>query len=97
MPEMNITLPYALAEFVAKEVTSGAHSSPSEVVAEALQRLQREKEVYQQKLEGLRREIQLGIDDLEAGRIYEGNVYDILEDVQAEDEALRKRRRPLLR
>jgi antitoxin ParD1/3/4 len=91
---MNVILPEALVEFVEKQVASGAYSNASEVVADGLRRLKREKEIYLQKVEVLRREIQLGIDDIEAGRIYEGTVEDILEEVRAEQETLKKRRRP---
>jgi antitoxin ParD1/3/4 len=69
MPTMNVSLPQGLAEFVEKEVESGAYSTASEVVRDGLRLLREERAAYEEKLAILRREIQLGVDDLEAGRI----------------------------
>ena len=69
MPTMNVSLPQGLAEFVEKEVASGSYSTASEVVRDGLRLLREERAAYEEKLAILRREIQLGFDDLEAGRI----------------------------
>jgi len=67
MPTMNVSLPKALAEFVEAEVASGAYSTASEVVRDGLRMLREERAVYEEKLAILRREIQIGIDEVEAG------------------------------
>ena len=87
MPTMNVSLPAALAEFVEKEVASGNYSTASEVVRDGLRMLREERAVYEEKLAILRREIQIGLDDLDAGRFSEKSVMDILADIEAEEKA----------
>lgn len=92
MPTMNVSLPAELAAFVEGEVASGQHGTASEVVREALRLLRREREQYEQKMAILRREIQIGIDDIEAGRISDRTVEDIAAETRAAAMARRKRR-----
>jgi antitoxin ParD1/3/4 len=87
MPTMNVSLPAALAEFVEKEVASGNYSTASEVVREGLRMLREERAVYEEKLTILRREIQIGLDDVEAGRFSDRSVMDILADIETEEKA----------
>lgn len=69
---MNVSLTRELEEIVDQKVKSGLYSSASEVVREGLRLLQQRDEMRDAKLNALRAEIQKGIDDLEAGRIYDG-------------------------
>lgn len=87
MPTMNVSLPAELAAFVEGEVASGDYSTASEVVREALRLLRREREQYEQKMAVLRRELQIGMDDIEAGRISTRTVEDIARDVLARHRA----------
>jgi antitoxin ParD1/3/4 len=87
MPTMNVSLPAALAEFVEKEVASGNYSTASEVVRDGLRMLREERAVYEEKLAILRREIRIGLDDVEAGRFSDRSVMDILADIEAEEKA----------
>ena len=87
MPTMNVSLPAALAEFVEKEVASGNYATASEVVRDGLRMLREERAVYEEKLAILRREIQIGLDDAEAGRFSDRSVMDILADIEAEEKA----------
>ncbi len=89
MPTMNVSLPAALAEFVEKEVASGNYSTASEVVRDGLRMLREERAVYQEKLAILRREIQVGVDEVRAGKFSDRTVMEILAEVQAEDESKR--------
>jgi len=75
---MNVSLPKALAEFVEAEVASGAYSTASEVVRDGLRMLREERAVYEEKLAILRREIQIGIDEVEAGNFSDRTVEEIL-------------------
>jgi antitoxin ParD1/3/4 len=83
---MNVSLPQALPEFVEKEVASGNYATASEVVRDGLRMLREERAVYEEKLTILRREIQKGIDDVEAGRFSDRSIEEILAEVQAEEE-----------
>ena len=89
MPTMNVSLPAALAEFVEKEVASGNYATASEVVRDGLRMLREERAIYEEKLAILRREIQIGLDEVDAGKYSDKTVMEILAEVQAEDEAKR--------
>lgn len=62
---MDVSWDKAMKDYVADRVESGDFENPTEVVRNAL-RMQKE---YFRKLEALRREVQKGLDDIEAGRI----------------------------
>lgn len=64
---MNVSLTRELEKYVAARVKSGMFGSASEVVREAL-RLLRERDA---RIEYLRREIDIGLEDLKAGRMVE--------------------------
>ena len=91
MPTMNASLPNELAAFVEGEVASGDYSTASEVVREALRLLRREREQYEQKMAILRRELQIGMDDIEAGRISSDTVEDVARETLAAYRARRRR------
>ncbi len=65
---MNDLLSPELEATIAAKVASGRYGSGREVLAEALSALD-EREERERKLAELRREIQLGVDDVEAGRM----------------------------
>jgi len=63
-------------DFIKRQVAEGRYGTGTEVVREALRRM----EDHEKRLAALRAEIQIGLDDLEAGRFIEGplNVDDIV-------------------
>ena len=69
---MNVSLTPELEKIVSVKVESGLYNSASEVVREGLRLLQQRDQMREMKLEALRREIQKGIDSLEAGRFRDG-------------------------
>jgi putative addiction module CopG family antidote len=79
---MTVTLPADLQAFVDEEVAAGAAAEVNEAVAEAVRKLQKKKE-YEAKLTALRAEIQLGLDDIAAGRVAPLDVMAILAEVEA--------------
>ena len=72
---MNVSLTPELEKLVSERVRSGMYSSASEVVREALRLLTEHEGVRRQKLEELRKEIQIGLDQIERG---EGRPLDIV-------------------
>lgn len=68
MPTQNVNLTPVLEGFVKKQVSLGLFNNASEVHRAALAAMARNEEERQLRMEKLRREIQLGIDDVEAGR-----------------------------
>ena len=85
MGTMNVSLSKDFIDFVNREVSSGEYATASEVVREALRLLRREKAAHEEKLAILRREIELGLQDVRAGRISERTASDIAADLDAED------------
>lgn len=74
---MNISLPPALEKFVQNKIGSGRYSTASEVVRDGLRMLQEQDQLHQMRLDDLRREVQIGIDEIERG---EGITYDSIDD-----------------
>jgi putative addiction module CopG family antidote len=65
---IHVTLPKALKEHIDKRVAEGEFTSPSDYVR-ALVRAERD---HRQKREALLRDIDAGIEDIAAGRVYDG-------------------------
>ena len=65
---IHVTLPKALKEHIEKRVAEGEFTSPSDYVR-ALVRAERD---HRQKREALLRDIDAGIEDIAAGRVYDG-------------------------
>ena len=65
---MNVSLTPHLEDLVRGLVASGRYNSASEVVREALRLVEEREQLRAIKLEALRRDVQQGLDDLEAGR-----------------------------
>ena len=86
MATMNVSLPVELVDFVNREVESGEYVSASEVVRDALRLLRREKAGHEEKLAILRREIEIGLADMRAGRLSKKTITDILTEQEQEDE-----------
>jgi antitoxin ParD1/3/4 len=64
---MNISLTHELEKMISDKVASGRYHSASEVVREALRLLEQQDEVYQARLEQLRKELDIGIEQLDRG------------------------------
>ena len=64
---MNVSLTPELEMLVNEKVQSGLYNSASEVVREALRLLKEQDELRRIRLEELRREIQIGIDEADRG------------------------------
>ena len=69
---MNVSLTPELERFVQEKVKSGRYLSASEVVREALRLLQEEEQIRQLRLEKLRKEIAIGIEQADRGEVVDG-------------------------
>ena len=69
---MTLTLPPELQAYVDRQVQAGKFASADAAVAEAVQRMKAREEM----IDGLRREVQVGIDELDRG---EGAEWDVEE------------------
>jgi antitoxin ParD1/3/4 len=66
---MNVSLTPELEQFVHQKVTSGLYLSASEVVREALRLLEERDRQSATKLEHLRNQIQIGLDQADRGEL----------------------------
>jgi antitoxin ParD1/3/4 len=70
---MSTTVPHEFEQFVAQGIASGRFRSEEEAATEAFDLLRRRE----QKLDALRAEIQIGLDEIDAGRVFPLDIEDI--------------------
>lgn len=87
MPTMNVSLPSNLSDFVETELANGEYGSASEVVREALRLLKREKAMEEERLQILRREVMLGLNQAKNGEFSDRTVEQIAADISKNDDA----------
>jgi len=68
----NISLTPELEAFLAGQVASGRYQSASEVVREALRLIEERQRRRVSTIEELRREVQIGMDQVRAGKLVDG-------------------------
>lgn len=64
---MNISLPHQLEAWIDERVKTGTYQSASEVVREALRLLREQEDLKQLRTQELRRQLQIGIEQLDRG------------------------------
>jgi antitoxin ParD1/3/4 len=69
---MNVSLTPELEQIINFKVQSGLYNSASEVVREGIRLLQQRDEMHQIKLEALRRDVEVGVNASEEGRVRDG-------------------------
>lgn len=70
---MNVSLTPELEQFVHTKVKSGRYLSASEVVREALRLLEEREQVREMRIEALRKEIAIGIEQGDRGEVIDGD------------------------
>ncbi len=80
MPTRNVVLTDHQAKFVEGLVSSGRYQNASEVLREGLRLIETRDANEQARLEALRAAVQVGLDNLEAGRYTK---FDNFEDMQS--------------
>lgn len=68
---MHVTLPADLEQFISRKVESGQYLCENEVIVEGLHLLRQRDELDKIRLEGLRKEIAIGIEQIERGEYTE--------------------------
>lgn len=79
---MNVSLTPELEDFVNKKVKSGLYNSASEVIRAALRILKEQEALRKTKLERLRRDIMIGIEQLERGEAAPLDMEEIQEEAR---------------
>jgi antitoxin ParD1/3/4 len=83
--QVNIELPAQLEQMVQSKVATGLYRDATDVVSEALRFMEtHDEQLYHIKLEALRREVQIGIDQLGRGESVDGEGF--IEALLAEGE-----------
>lgn len=85
MPTMNVNLTPEMAEFVSDELDSGDYASASELVRDALRALRRDRDIEREKIEILRRKLDIGIEQAERREFSTRSVEEIAASVLSED------------
>ena len=65
---MNVSLTPELEKLVSAKVASGDYTSPAEVIEEGLRLLSEQDQILELKLDRLRRDIAIGLEQLDAGK-----------------------------
>lgn len=83
MPTRNVVITDHQAELIDRLVASGRYQNASEVLRAGLRLLERDDADHETKLAALRAAVQVGIDDIEAGRYWEfGSIDDTVDHLE---------------
>jgi len=74
---MTIKLSAAQEEYIRERMATGKYASEEEVVAEAFRVLRNVEKMMSEAQDDLRRELQQGLDDVDAGRVSDWNVEEM--------------------
>ncbi len=87
---MNVSLTPELEKFVRQKVNTGRYLSASEVIREALRLLEERDMQRQMRIEKLRREVAVGIEQSDRGETFDGEeaVAELLEEIELEERAI---------
>ena len=79
---MNVSLTPVLEKLIQKKVKSGAYNNASEVVREALRLLEEQDTIKELKLQKLKSELQLGIDQLNKTQYSKKSLQSIVKSIR---------------
>lgn len=87
---MNVSLTPELERFVRQKINTGRYLSASEVIREALLLLEEREMQRQMRIEKLRREVAVGIEQSDRGETFDGEevVAELLEEIELEERAI---------
>jgi len=85
---MNVSLTPELEQYVHSKIKSGRYLSASEVVREALRLLEERDQLKTIRLETLRKEIMVGIEQSDRGEVFDGEA--VIQELLGEIEQARQ-------
>ncbi|NET60257.1 MAG: type II toxin-antitoxin system ParD family antitoxin [Symploca sp. SIO2E6] len=74
---MNVCLTLEFEQFVQEKVKSGRYQSASEVIGEALRLLEKQDKTRQMRIEQLRSQIAIGIDQGNQGEVFDSVAFGV--------------------
>ena len=86
---INILLPEQLDQYVRERVESGTSNSPSEVIQEALWLLREQDAIYKMRLEELKKEVAIGVEQANRGECVQIDFKELRARAQKRLEELR--------
>lgn len=69
MTQLAVNVPVELGDFIEASVAAGDFAGPNELIAQALYSFRDQHELDRIKLERLRKDIQVGLDQIERGEV----------------------------
>lgn len=85
MPTRNVVLTDHQSAFIEKLIESGHYQNASEALRDGVRLLERQEAEHAARLQALRNAVQVGIDDIEAGR---STILETSEDVRSHFKAI---------
>ncbi|MBW4669435.1 MAG: type II toxin-antitoxin system ParD family antitoxin [Cyanomargarita calcarea GSE-NOS-MK-12-04C] len=85
---MSISLTIELEEFIQSQVASGKYASTEEVIIAGIKLLEERENIYKGRFEELKREIMVGVEQLERGERLDGR--EVIEKLRQKNQAMRK-------
>jgi antitoxin ParD1/3/4 len=85
---MNVSLDPELEQFIHNQVESGKYTSTDAAIAAGIRLLEQLERIYQGRFEELKREILLGIEQLDRGERLDGK--EVIEQLRRENQAKRQ-------
>ena len=71
---MNVSLPLELERFVHNQVKSGKYASVTDVFLAGIRLLEERDRIYKGRFEELRREVLIGVEQLDRGEVVDGEI-----------------------
>jgi antitoxin ParD1/3/4 len=85
---MSISLTPELEQFIQSQIASGKYSSTEEVIIAGIKLLEERERIYKGRFEELKREIAIGVEQLERGERLDGR--EVIEKLRQKNQAMRK-------
>lgn len=85
---MNVSLTPELEQFIQSQVQSGKYTSADEVIMASIKLLEERERIYKGRFEELKREIMIGIEQLDRGEKLDGR--EVIEQLRQKNQAKRK-------
>ena len=85
---MNVSLTTEIEQFIQSQVESGKYACAEEVIIAGIRLLEERERIYKGRFDELRREIMIGIEQLEHGEKLDGR--QVIEQLRQKNQAMRK-------
>jgi antitoxin ParD1/3/4 len=85
---MSISLTPELEQFIQSQIASGKYSSTEDVIIAGIKLLEERERIYKGRFEELKREIAIGVEQLERGERLDGR--EVIEKLRQKNQAMRK-------